>query len=818
MPRTPRFWRWLAPALAVACATPDRFDTADTSAGAAELPAPVVEALVAGWGASVIVRIDDADVRADVASLVGARRVSARAERWRARADTFSGALPASIRTERVFHHFPVVVLHLSDLDDAYALAARADVLSIEPDVAHAPTLTDTLALIDQPAAEADGYTGAGTSVAVLDTGADWTHADLGSCTAVGSPASCRVAYAADIATSDGERDDDGHGTNVASIVAAVAPDADIVALDVFRTDGYAWSSDILSAIDWVITYQSTYAIAAINLSLGAGAYTAPCTNAYSASVASARDAGVSVVVASGNDGYTDAIGSPACVDEALSVGAVYDTNFGGVGWTACTDTTTAADKVTCFSNSADFLDILAPGALVTAGGYTMGGTSMAAPHVAGAMAVLRSADPDVGIDALEARLLESGPTITDSRNGLRFPRLDLLAAVTAGVEEEVEDAVEVAPTGTLSISGGAAWTSSRSVTVTLAATDDVGVTYACLSNTTTCSSWFVMSATKAWTLASSSGTNTVYGWFIDAAGNTSTMASDTIGVDTTRPTNGTVTAAGSDAAARITWTGYSDASAGLASYLVVFGTSAPASGCTSGTVGYSGTAASATLSGLTNGETYHVRVCALDRAGNTSTGTTTTVRPAPEYTVPTGTITLNGGAAWSTSRSVTATLAASDDTGVASMCLSNTTTCSSWVTYGTSASWTLGATAGTQTVYAWFKDRYGNVSTTRSDTLGYDATAPSDGRVTVAGTTRGLSLSWSGYTDRTSRLASYKVVYAAGSAPISCSSGTVAYAGTARRTSLTGLAARTTYGVRVCAVDTAGNVSVGTTGSATTM
>lgn len=815
MPQTPALWRWLAPALAVACATPDTLDTADT-AGGAGLPFPVVEALTAGAGVDVLVRLDDADVRAALAAAPRDGRVAARAAWWTTRAATFSAELPATVRTKRVYSHFPVVVLHLSDLDDAYALADRADVLSIEPDVAHAPTLTETLALIDQPEAEAAGHTGAGTSVAVLDTGADWTHADLGSCTAVGTPASCRVAYAADFATSDGLRDDDGHGTNVASIVAAVAPDADILALDVFRADGYAWSSDILSAIDWVISYRATYDIAAINLSLGAGAYTESCSNVYSATIASAHDAGISVVVASGNDGYTNAIASPACVDDALSVGAVYDSNMGGVGWSACTDATTATDKVTCFSNSADFLDVVAPGALVSAGGYTMGGTSMASPHVAGAIAVLRSADPDATAEELEERLTSSGRTITDSRNGLPFPRLDLDAAVAAAPEAPDAPEGDAAPAGTISISAGSTWTSSRSVTVTLAATDDVGVTYACLSNSTTCASWFVMSATKAWTLASSSGTNTVYGWYKDAAGNVSAMASDAIGVDATRPTNGTVTATGSDAAARVSWTGYADASAGIASYVVRYGTSAPASGCTSGTSGYSGTGASVTLSGLTNGATYHVRVCAIDRAGNTSTGATTTVRPAPEYTVPTGTITLNGGAAWSTSRTVTATLAATDDTRVSYMCLSNTTTCSSWLTYATSTSWTLAATAGTRTVYAWFKDAYGNVSSTRSDTLGYDATAPSNGRVTATGRSGGLALSWTGYTDTTSGVASYKVVYATRSAPTSCASGTVAYTGTARSATLTGLSARTTYYVRVCALDEAGNTSTGTTASAT--
>ncbi|MFO0003061.1 MAG: S8 family serine peptidase, partial [bacterium] len=123
-----------------------------------------------------------------------------------------------------------------------------------------------------------------------MDTGADWKAADLGSCSAVGSPASCRVVYAADFASDDGSRDDNGHGTNVSSIVARTAPDADIVALDVFTGTG-AFTSDILEALDWVISYRDTYDIAAVNMSLGAGAYSSTCANSFSAGVAAVRAA-----------------------------------------------------------------------------------------------------------------------------------------------------------------------------------------------------------------------------------------------------------------------------------------------------------------------------------------------------------------------------------------------------------------------------------------------------------------------------------------------------------------------------------------------
>jgi subtilisin family serine protease len=121
---------------------------------------------------------------------------------------------------------------------------------------------------------------------------------------------------------------------------------------------------------------------------------------------------------------------SPACTPGIISVGAVYDANLGGLSYGLCTDSATAPDKVTCFSNSASFLTMLAPGAAITAGGYTKYGTSQASPHVAGAVAVLRSAYPSETIDATTGRLTSSGQPVTDPRNGIQKPRLDLLSAL----------------------------------------------------------------------------------------------------------------------------------------------------------------------------------------------------------------------------------------------------------------------------------------------------------------------------------------------------------------------------------------------------
>jgi hypothetical protein len=805
----PFTWWMAAVALAAGCSSPGQ-DTGDSGMmhtggrpdeASARVPPAVAQALLAGEPARVLVRLRQE--RVDPPQSRDDRRhlLEQRASMWTERAGDFVRDLPLGARFERTYRHTPVVVVELRDLQAAYELAGRPEVESLEPDTQYELALTQSLDLVSQPEVEALGYLGTGVAVAVLDTGANYAHSDLGSCSAVGTPSStCRVVYAADFATQDNSLDANGHGTNVSAIVAAVAPDADIIALDVF--DGSSASSSvILAAMDWVIDNQDAYNIASMNLSLGSGSYTSACTDSFTTTIDAARTAGVSVVVSSGNSAYDDAISSPACNAAAISVGAVYDANVGAMGWSGCSDASTAADQVTCFSNAADFLDILAPGALVTAGGYTMGGTSQAAPHVAGALAVLRGADPSSSIDDLEDRLLTTDTTVTDTRNSLQFPRLDLLTAVEA-----------TPVSGTVSINAGAYATSSPSVTLTLSSGQAAEV---CISSSTTCTAWQAFATELPWTTSSGAGVKTVYATFRDASLVTSQRVSDTILVDTVKPTNGTVTATGGDAQIALSWTGFADASSGIASYKVMqaTGTTAPSS-CTTGTPVYTGSATTTTITSLINGTTYAFRVCAVDNAGNVSTGSTASAYPAPEYTPPTGTISLNAGAAWSNTSAVTATLSATDvDSDVTHACLSNTTTCSTWFAMTASKSWTLTTAAGTKTVYAWFKDTYGNVSTVINDTIGLDSTKPVNGTLTATGGDGEVALSWTGFTDATSGVASYKVMQAASAtAPANCTTGTPVYDGTATSTTLTGLTNGTTYAFRVCAVDTAGNTSTGVT------
>lgn len=328
------------------------------------------------------------------------------------------------------YSHLPMSYKRFRSLGGLQALLADSRVVAVYEDKLLHHADATSFPFINQPAVSTVGYNGAGTTVAVIDDGIDYTLADFGYCTAPGAPSSCHVVVSQLFGSGT---TDTSHGSNVSAIVLGVAPATQIAMLNVFSGTSAA-SSNIISAINWTISNHATYNIVAINMSLGdSSKNTTTCKsgNAFYTPITNARSAGINVVVAAGNDAYTNALANPACTPGAVSVGAVYDANYGGLSWGSglCTDSTTAADQVTCFSDSASFLTMLAPGALITAAGFTEGGTSQAAPHVTGSIAVLRSAFPSETLTQIESRLTHSDVMDTDSRNGLVKPRLDLLTA-----------------------------------------------------------------------------------------------------------------------------------------------------------------------------------------------------------------------------------------------------------------------------------------------------------------------------------------------------------------------------------------------------
>lgn len=401
----------------------------------------------AGEVRELLVEYGDPAIDADVRALRRARRLKVEdADLLRLRASRYRLLKRRALRdlavgeaeSLRDYRHIPMSLHRFQDRRGLRRLLARAEVVAVHENERLYPALSQSLPLVQQPAVVQQlGRTGAGYSVAVLDSGVTYTRGEFGACTAPGVPAGCRVVAAFDTALEDNQLDALGHGTWVAGTVAAMAPGAGIIAIDVFNGSG-AQVADVIEGIDWAIAHRDEYHIAAINLSI-ATSYrrTTPCTtDSHRAAVVRARDAGIPTIVASGNGGYTDGLSSPACIPEAVSVGAVFDAYIGGsfsftdsASGRSCTVSKPTADQAACYANSAGFLTLLAPGSKIGVTGSVVNGTSFAAPHVAGAIAVLRESFPAETPDRILGRLTAGGRPITDYRNGIVKPRLDLYAA-----------------------------------------------------------------------------------------------------------------------------------------------------------------------------------------------------------------------------------------------------------------------------------------------------------------------------------------------------------------------------------------------------
>jgi len=329
----------------------------------------------------------------------------------------------------------------------------------------------ESRALIGADLVAASGLSGAGVTIAVLDSGIDTDHPDL-SDALVAQECFCQVAPPGGVGCcpdgserqsgSGAAEDDNGHGTHVAGVLVSkgqiaprgLAPDASLVAIKVLDADGnFCCTSDILAALDWIAAERPDVDLVNLSLTNDPGpppgfpfAYGGHCdgvvdgiADLYKASIDALHTAGVAVFAATGNHGLYVAVPAPACVEKAISVSAVYDANLGPVAFGTCTDFTTAPGQYMCVANSNAVTDLVAPGGAVTSAHHeapwfqTRFGTSQAVPMAAGCAALLLEAKPTLDPDALDALLRTATSATVDPPGFSRaFPLLDCEQALLA--------------------------------------------------------------------------------------------------------------------------------------------------------------------------------------------------------------------------------------------------------------------------------------------------------------------------------------------------------------------------------------------------
>jgi subtilisin family serine protease len=336
-------------------------------------------------------------------------------------------------------------------------------VTQVYEDALYEPSLNRSVKIIESSSGQVAKQFGKGVAVAVLDTGIDRDHPFLRgkvvgeACFGTNGKgrqsvfrALCPTGQAKETGPGSAKpcRSTLGcsHGTHVAGIIAGsgeqftgVSAAAKIVAVQVFNAvEGPACgrakkcivslASDVIRGLEWVYRNRERYGIGVVNLSIGGKRFKQICDQSPLRRIFSLiRRAEIVSVAASGNNGSDDAVSSPACLTDVVSVGA-----------------TTYADTVAEFSNSGKYLDFLAPGATrqpigrrkgilssVPGGRFRrMEGTSMAAPHIAGTFAALKSAVPTATVAEMIEAIRQTGKPIRDERNGLSRPRIRVGAAI----------------------------------------------------------------------------------------------------------------------------------------------------------------------------------------------------------------------------------------------------------------------------------------------------------------------------------------------------------------------------------------------------
>jgi aqualysin 1 len=326
----------------------------------------------------------------------------------------------AGIRPRYVYSH--VLNGFASDLSAQQVQALRSDsrVAYVEPDgIVHASTTqsgaTWGLDRIDQRDLPLNGTytytpTGSGVHAYVIDTGILLGHTQFGG----------RATSGYDAVDGGSADDCNGHGTHVAGTIGSttygVAKSVSLHAVRVLDCAGSGTNSGVIAGMDWVANNHVKPAVA--NMSLGGGA-----SQAIDDAINRMVSAGVTVVVAAGNENQNACNTSPARAANAITVGA-----------------TTNTDARASFSNYGTCLDVFAPGNNITSTWYTsttatntISGTSMASPHVAGVAALYLQGNPGASPATVTNAIVSTSTANKVTSAGTGSPNRLLFSLLTSG-------------------------------------------------------------------------------------------------------------------------------------------------------------------------------------------------------------------------------------------------------------------------------------------------------------------------------------------------------------------------------------------------
>ncbi len=327
-------------------------------------------------------------------------------------------AAAVDAETTHVYRHALAGYAARMSENAAARIAALPGVVSVRADRAVHATAQSTPTGIDRidgeqsSTASGDGSGSVGVDVAVIDTGIDVDHPDL------------NVVGGVNCSTGRSFDDGNGHGTHVAGTIGAkddstgvvgVAPGARLYAVRVLDNRGSGSWSSVICGIDWVTGQASTIEVA--NMSLGGSGSDTGCNDGgMHQAICNSVAAGVTYAVAAGNSADDAANHVPAAYDEVITVSALadFDGKPGGLGAPTCRSD--VDDTFANFSNYGSDVDLIAPGVCINStwkgGGYnTISGTSMASPHVAGAAALYKSANPGASPAQVQSALQAAGTT-----------------------------------------------------------------------------------------------------------------------------------------------------------------------------------------------------------------------------------------------------------------------------------------------------------------------------------------------------------------------------------------------------------------------